>query len=79
MLLPTHVAWVQVGLPEQPPWWELFKVNKADMYTVACEVHALYQMPKMAYISVYRGQHQSPREAAAAKDSTPIVSPPGKP
>lgn len=64
---------LQVPLPEDPPWWELFKVNKAEMYTVARTVHALYQLPKMTYVSVYRGQHQ---DAVGAKDSTPIVSPP---
>lgn len=63
----------QIPLPESPPWWELFKVAKADMCAVAREVNALYQMPKVTYISVYRGKHQSPKGTGIPKDSTPMV------
>jgi len=45
---------LQEPLPEDPPWWELFKVKKEDMYAVAREVQALFSMPKVAYISVHR-------------------------
>ena len=65
---------LQVPLPEDPPWWELFKVKRADMYAVAREVHALYQLPKMTYVSVYRAQQGSPKDAPAAKEGTPMVS-----
>ena len=65
---------LQVPLPEDPPWWELFKVKRADMFAVAREVHALYQLPKMTYVSVYRAQQGSPRDAPAAKEGTPMVS-----
>ena len=48
------VNWLQEPLPNDPAWWELFKVSKEDMYTVARQVHALFSMPKVQYISAYR-------------------------
>ena len=43
---------VQVALPSQPPWWELFDVRFEDICEVACEMQALYARPKAQYISV---------------------------
>ena len=60
---------LQEPLPEEPAWWELFRVKKEDMYTVARQVHALFSMPKVQYISVYRSSKhlQSPKSSETVK------------
>ena len=61
------VTLLQEPLPEDPAWWELFKVSKEDMYAVARQVHALFSMPKVQYISAYRTTKlQSPKEPETA-------------
>lgn len=67
----------QEPLPEDPAWWDLFKVNKADMYEVARQVNVLFTMPKVQYISVHSfssKQLQSPKGSETAKDPA-VVSP----
>ena len=63
-------------LPEDPPWWELFDVKKADMYTVCRELQALYDRPKVAYISVWKEKKAAPSprgEGAGEAETTPQV------
>lgn len=47
-----NICPVQVALPSQPPWWELFDVRLEDICEVACEMQALYGRPKAQYINV---------------------------
>lgn len=41
-------------MPDNPSWLDIFDVDLQGVYTVAREVQALYSMPKVHYISVYR-------------------------
>ena len=43
---------VQVALPTQPPWYQLFDVRFEDICEVCCEMQALYARPKAQYIDV---------------------------
>lgn len=50
----TNAISLQVPLPEQPPWWELFEVEEAGIYEVCRTMHELYLAPKAHHIPVYR-------------------------
>jgi hypothetical protein len=60
---------LQVALPEDPPWWELFNVQPSLMFEVCREMHQLYARPQAQYIPVYRSM-------LASKPPTP-ASPSG--
>ena len=64
---------LQEPLPEEPAWWELFKVEKQDMYAVARQVHALFSMPKVQYISVYRASKQLQSPVGSDPRDPPMV------
>jgi len=68
---------LQEALPEDPPWWELFKVRKEEMYAVAKEVQALFSMPQVEYISVHR-LLQFPKDPDTLKDDAAMVRHPGE-
>ncbi|KAK9809039.1 hypothetical protein WJX72_008270 [[Myrmecia] bisecta] len=40
---------LKIALPENPPWWEVYSVSKADMNEVCRSIVALYEMPKAAH------------------------------
>mmetsp|Transcript_325 Transcript_325/g.681 ORF Transcript_325/g.681 Transcript_325/m.681 type:complete len:467 (+) Transcript_325:104-1504(+) len=46
----------EVSLPEEPPWWTLFGVNKNDMDEVCRMICGLYTMPKLTYIHVVNSE-----------------------
>jgi hypothetical protein len=75
--LNSQITLLQEPLPEDPPWWELFKVEKKEMYVVAKEVQALFSMPKVEYISVHR-LLQSPRGSDIPRDNAAMVRHPGE-
>ncbi|EFJ47579.1 L type cyclin [Volvox carteri f. nagariensis] len=43
---------LQVPLPENPPWWEAFKVPTDQLVQVVLTLHNVYQRPKAHYIEV---------------------------
>jgi len=43
---------MQICLPEDPPWWELFDAKKYEMDDIANCITQLYKLPKAIYISV---------------------------
>ena len=48
-----------IVLPENPPWWELFDANKAQLLEVARTILDLYKRPKARYISLSAKSDQS--------------------
>lgn len=66
---------LQVPLPENPAWWELFRVNKSELLEVAVAVSNLYTLPKAAYAPISKDALREQRHAAAAKQSAAPTSP----
>ena len=56
----------QVALPEDPPWWELFEVTRAELAKVCRVMTALYQQPKAVYV---------PLQQLSAGLASPAASP----
>lgn len=67
--LDTHSLLLQVPLPENPAWWDLFSVAKQDLLEVACEVLSLYHLPKAEYAPISRDAQREQRHLAALKQT----------
>ncbi len=61
---------LQIPLPEDPAWWDLFNVAKHDLLEVACEVLDLYKLPKAEYAPISKDAQREQRHAAALQQST---------
>lgn len=66
----TGTPLLQVPLPENPAWWDLFSVAKQDLLEVACEVLSLYQLPKAEYAPISKDAQREQRHLAALKQTT---------
>ncbi|GLC50293.1 hypothetical protein PLESTB_000363400 [Pleodorina starrii] len=65
---------LQVPLPDNPPWWEAFKVSTDQLVEVVIALHSLYQRPKAHYIEVnpeVLKQQQAISGLGAVKQLTP--------
>lgn len=60
---------LQIPLPEDPAWWDLFNVAKHDLLEVACEVLDLYKLPKAEYAPISKDAQREQRHAAALQQS----------
>ena len=60
---------LQIPLPEDPAWWDLFNVAKHDLLEVACEVLDLYKLPKAEYAPISKDAQREHRHAAALQQS----------
>lgn len=63
---------MQVALPDNPPWWELFSVKEADLHAVCREMVALYKRPRPTYIEVRR--QAQPAAAPAPSQQPPSLA-----
>ncbi|KXZ56259.1 CYCL1 protein [Gonium pectorale] len=62
---------LQVPLPDNPPWWEAFKVPTEQLVEVVLTLNDLYQRPKAHYIEVNPEVLRSQAVSGAAKQLTP--------
>ena len=60
---------LQIPLPENPAWWDVFSVAKNDLLEVACEVLNLYKLPKAEYAPISKDAQREQRHAAALQQS----------
>ncbi len=69
----VDVSALQVPLPENPPWWEAFKVSTSQVVEVVLAMHNLYQRPKAYYIEVNPDvlKHAAISGLGAVKQLTP--------
>lgn len=61
----------QVPLPENPAWWECFRVNKSELLQVAVAVSNLYILPKVEYAPISKDAQREQRHAAAKQSVAP--------
>lgn len=71
-----RAIWVQEALPEDPPWWQVFSVDLADMCMVCREIFKLYHMEKAVYVNLGRKPGAMPDSNAspAPAQLTPAIS-----
>ncbi len=67
---------LQVALPEDPPWWEVFSVELGDMCTVCREIFKLYRLKKAVYIHYAKkpGPTADSNASPAPAQHTPVIS-----
>ena len=67
---------VQEALPEDPPWWEVFSVDLADMCMVCREIFKLYHMEKAVYVNLGKkpGALPDTNASPAPAQLTPAIS-----
>lgn len=67
---------MQEALPEDPPWWEVFSVDLADMCMVCREIFKLYHMEKAVYVHLGKKPSLLPDNNAspAPAQLTPAIS-----
>ncbi len=75
-LMPCMLHAVQEALPEDPPWWEVFSVDLADMCMVCREIFKLYHLEKAVYVNFSKRMGiMAPNNASPAPaQMTPAIS-----